>query len=159
MNLVRVAAKRVGIVAGIMVISAVAAIIFLPVIFAGLGIIPERGDWRYEALPGGCVVCRNNNRDIHLSRGDTEVLVSDYLSYVSWTEDVIFAQQVNLPEQWNSFMDGVNGLAPVYYIVPAEGAALGPYESAEEFEHACISMGVIPPREWIRTTDLSQQMG
>lgn len=153
----RISGKRFGVVIGLVLAAMVAAVILLPIGSAAFGVLPERGDWKYEDLPGGCVVYRNNSRDIHLSRGKTEILVGKYLSYVAYDERSMFAQQVTLPETWDSALDGVDGLTPSYYIVPAEGEVRGPFENETEFERACAELGLSPPKHWIRTTDLPKQ--
>ena len=125
-----------------------------PVGAAGLG------DWRFHGLPGNWEVWRLNSRQIKILYVKPGIyirsssVVEDYVSYVAWTEDFIFAQQVTLPEEWET-RDGVDGLAPAYYIVDVKTRLThGPYDSEADFLAACEELNTGPLPDWVRTTEL-----
>ena len=120
---------------------------------------PGLGDWRFHGLPGNWEVWRLNGRQIDIVYVEQENLGGDpmaesYVSYVAWTDDFIFAQQVTLPEDWDD-RDEVDDLPPAYYLIDIKTHLThGPYDNEADFLAACEEQNTGPLPDWIRTTKL-----
>lgn len=119
--------------------------IFLSSCFAG------SADWIYSDLPGGYELCRLNVLSIIITKPNpvgSDTVVDDYVSYIAWDSDVIFAQREHAPRRRPESVS-------TYYVIEVNTGTVHSKLSEEEFFELAAQWGYTPDTiEWVRTTTL-----
>ena len=119
--------------------------VFLSSCFAG------SADWIYSDLPGGYELCRLNVLSIIITKPNpvgSDTVVDDYVSYIAWDSDVIFAQREHAPRRRPESVS-------TYYIIEVNTGTVHSKLSEEEFFELAAQWGYTPDTiEWVRTTAL-----
>ena len=119
--------------------------IFLSSCFAG------SADWIYSDLPGGYELCRLNVLSIIITKPNpvgSDTVVDDYVSYIAWDSDVIFAQREHAPRRRPESVS-------TYYVIEVNTGTVHSKLSEEEFFELAAQWGYTPDTiEWVRTTAL-----
>lgn len=119
--------------------------VFLSSCFAG------SADWIYSDLPGGYELCRLNVLSIIITKPNpvgSDTVVDDYVSYIAWDSDVIFAQREHAPRRRPESVS-------TYYVIEVNTGTVHSKLSEEEFFELAAQWGYTPDTiEWVRTTAL-----
>ena len=119
--------------------------VFLSSCFAG------SADWIYSDLPGGYELCRLNVLSIIITKPNpvgSDTVVDDYVSYIAWDSDVIFAQREHAPRRRPESVS-------TYYVIEVNTGTVHSKLSEEEFFELAAQWGYTPDTiEWVRTTTL-----
>lgn len=108
-------------------------------------------DWVYSDLPGGYELCRLNVLSIILTKPNpvgSDTVVDEYVSYIAWDSDVIFAQREYAPRRRPESVS-------TYYVIEVNTGTVHSKLSEEEFFELAAQWGYTPDTiEWVRTTQL-----
>lgn len=108
-------------------------------------------DWIYSDLPGGYELCRLNVLSIIITKPNpvgSDTVVDDYVSYIAWDSDVIFAQREHAPRRRPESVS-------TYYVIEVNTGTVHSKLSEEEFFELAAQWGYTPDTiEWVRTTTL-----
>ena len=108
-------------------------------------------DWIYSDLPGGYELCRLNVLSIIITKPNpvgSDTVVDDYVSYIAWDSDVIFAQREHAPRRRPESVS-------TYYVIEVNTGTVHSKLSEEEFFELAAQWGYTPDTiEWVRTTAL-----